>query len=76
MPNHKLFTVKLASYKYAIIYTLKQEHNHMCVLKINLREDVGILSVCVFLCGERPVLCLTGNSCTGATCVILHMRDT
>lgn len=48
----------------------------MCVLKINLREDVGILSVCVFLCGERPVLCLTGNSCTGAMCVILHMRDT
>lgn len=50
--------MKLASYKYAIIYTLKQEHNHMCVLKINLREDVGILSeggcgyiirVCVFV---------------------------
>lgn len=48
----------LASYKYAIIYTLKQEHNHMCVLKINLREDVGILSVCVCFCVENV---LTGN---------------
>lgn len=58
-PNHKLFTVKLASYKYAIIYKLKQECNHMYVFKINLREDVGMRScVCVCFCVGNVLCCV------------------